>query len=531
MHYQLRDYQEKAIQDTFAWFETHPEGVPLIVLPTGAGKSVVIAELVNRLWTQWPTDYPRTLIIVPSKELAEQNAEKLVNILPPYISVGFYSASVGRKEADKDVIVATIGSVTKNAHQLGNIKCVIIDEAHLISNHGTGQFHGFLKDLKRYCKFMVLGMTATPFRGNGVWLTDGKAPLFTSIAHSTNVRTLLEQGHLSPLIRPVDVITQIDTSDIKVSNGDYVIDELSKRVTSYLDSVVADTLRLAHDRKKWIAFTPTVDTAQELATKFNDAGIITKVVTGDLNKTDREQRIEEFRRGNTRCLVTVLALATGFDVPSVDCIIWCRPTKSPVLYIQGAGRGLRTAPGKTDCLWLDFSDTTERLGAIDTITGRAYKKGGSSEAPFAVCDNCGEQVRPASALICPACGYRMRDEEEEQKRAASNAPVLSIQNQNQNKTHTITNVQYFKHEKPDGPPSLRVEYFAGFLRVAREWVCFEHTGFAKQKAAHWWMARCNLPIPATVDEALQHVNQLAKPATIETTTKSKYPEIIRYGFV
>lgn len=529
--YQLRDYQEQAIQDTFKWFETNPDGIPLIVLPTGAGKSVVIAELINRLWTLYPTDYPRTLVIVPSKELAEQNADKLVSILPSHISVGFYSASVGRKEADKEVIVGTIGSVAKNAHLLGNIKCVIIDEAHLISNQGTGQYHTFLADLNRYCRFMVLGMTATPFRGNGVWLTAGKKPLFTSIAHNTNIRTLLDQGHLSPLIRPIDAITQIDTNDIKINNGDYAIDELSDRVTSSLDAVVLDTLRLANDRKKWIAFTPTIETAQTLADKFTAKGIKSQVVTGELNKKDRETRINDFRDGHTRCLVTVLALATGFDVPSVDCIIWCRPTRSPVLYVQGAGRGLRTAKGKTDCLWLDFSDTTERLGPIDTIKGHIPKSSNTAGAPFAVCNKCGEQVRPASTLICPKCGEELRTEKPDEVRSASNARVLSSPNANDNIIHyDITNVQYFLHQKPNSLPSLRVEYFSGFLRVAKEWICFEHTGFARQKAALWWTKRSTLPIPSTVSDALQQANQLLKPTSIVVDKKAKYPEITHYGF-
>ena len=228
--------------------------------------------------------------------------------------------------------------------------------------------------------FRVVGFTATPFRGNGVWLTDGDDPLFTGIAHETPVSELLQAGYLSPLIRPIDAIqSRIDTSGISTSNGDYNIGQLSDRVSDYLPAAADEACTLAADRHKWIAFLPTVANAEAFASLLNHRGIPALVVCGDTPKKEREQRIASFRRGDVRCLVTVLALATGFDVPDVDCIIWLRPTQSPVLYVQGAGRGLRIAEGKQNCLWIDFSDTTERLGPVDGIRGR--KRGRKSWKP------------------------------------------------------------------------------------------------------------------------------------------------------
>ena len=182
-----------------------------------------------------------------------------MRILPSHIRVGYYSASLGRKQPDADVIVATIGSIAKNAHLLGNIRCVVIDEAHLVNPDGAGQYRQFLNDLARYCVFRVVGFTATPFRGNGVWLTDGDEPLFTGIAHETPVSELLHAGYLSPLIRPIDAIqSRIDTSGISTSNGDYNISQLSDRVSDYLPAAADEACTLAADRNKWIAFLPTV---------------------------------------------------------------------------------------------------------------------------------------------------------------------------------------------------------------------------------------------------------------------------------
>lgn len=195
---ELRAYQQTSIDGLYGWWQKHPAitDCPLLVLPTGAGKSVVIAELVRLLFDTWPESHPRTVVLVPSKELAEQNADKLMRILPSHIRVGYYSASLGRKQPDADVIVATIGSIAKNAHLLGNIRCVVIDECHLANPDGAGQYRQFLNDLARYSVFRVVGFTATPFRGNGVWLTDGDEPLFTGIAHETPASELLQYGYL-----------------------------------------------------------------------------------------------------------------------------------------------------------------------------------------------------------------------------------------------------------------------------------------------------------------------------------------------
>ena len=186
---ELRAYQQNSIDGLYSWWQKHAgiADCPLLVLPDRCRKSVVIAELVRLLFDTWPESHPRTVVLVPSKELAEQNADKLMRILPSHIRVGYYSASLGRKQPDADVIVATIGSIAKSAHLLGNIRCVVIDEAHLVNPDGAGQYRQFMNDLARYCVFRVVGFTATPFRGNGVWLTDGDEPLFTGIAHETPV--------------------------------------------------------------------------------------------------------------------------------------------------------------------------------------------------------------------------------------------------------------------------------------------------------------------------------------------------------
>ena len=535
----LREYQSRTVSDLFDWWTKHQEvtDIPLLVLPTAAGKSIICAEIVRQMWDQWPDFHPRTVVLVPSKELAEQNAEKLQTLLPPSIKVGFVSASLGKKQHDADVIVATIGSIARSAHKLGDIKAVIIDEAHLVDTKAQGMYRTFLAKLSSLCEFRTVGMTATPFRGNGVWLTDGDDPLFTGFASRVTMRELLDARFIAPLVPPpYGVITRIDASNVGISNGDYKIGELSIEVEKYLDKVAAESIKTAQERKKWIAFTPSVVNAESLCNRLNSFGVSTAVVCGETPKLIRENLIRDFRNGEIRCLVTVLALSVGFDVPDVDCIIWCRPTQSPVLYVQGMGRGTRIADGKTDCMVLDFTDTVARLGPVDTISGRTKRTTTNQDAPFCVCPECGERNH-ASALVCTVCGATIREEEVKPLDAKlSYAALLSAQSKQVVVWHDISKVEYHTHKKEGKPDSLRVDYYSGILKTASEWVCFDHTGYAGQKAVAWWIRRSspNISYPTSVESAINTLlfdpNCIKKPSRIATRQNGKYTEVRDYEF-
>jgi DNA repair protein RadD len=534
----LREYQTRTVTSLFDWWTKHQEvtDIPLLVLPTAAGKSVICAEVVRQMWEQWPLFHPRTVVLVPSKELAEQNAEKLQALLPPTIKVGFVSASLGKKQHDADVIVATIGSIVKSAHLLGDIKMVIIDEAHLVDTKPKGMYRTFLSKLSELCEYRTVGMTATPFRGNGVWLTDGDDPLFTGFASRVTMRELLDGEFIAPLVPPkFGVVTQIDASKVGIANGDYKIGELSVEVEKYLGKVALEATRIAVERKKWIAFTPSVINADSLCNRLNSLGVETAVVCGETPKLIRENLIRDFRNGEIHCLVTVLALSTGFDVQDVDCIIWCRPTQSPVLYVQGMGRGTRIADGKTDCLVLDFTDTVARMGTVDTVTGRTKRITSNQEAPFCICPDCGER-NVAAALTCTACGATIREEQVKVLDASLSYAELLSNAKHSLVWHDITKVEYHTHKKEGKPDSLRVDYYSGILKTASEWVCFDHTGYAGQKAVAWWLRRSSkdYDYPKSVEEAFKTLlfepNCLKKPDRIATRQNGKYTEVRDYEF-
>lgn len=528
----LREYQSRALDELWNWFTKHDGGNPIVEACVGAGKSLMIAALAQRADAQFPGT--RILVLVHQKELLEQNVEKIVTIWP-HANVGLYSAGAGRKDLGRQITYATIGSIWKDAHLLGRIDIVLADECHLINPKEEGMWRSFLNDLARYNpNTRTIGWTGTPFRGNGVWLTAGDAPLFTNIATKVTMRELLELGFLAPLV-PATTFTKIDAADVRTSGDDYVVSELAK-VTDTEELVQAtcdEIVQLAADRKRWLVFAVTIDHATHVRDALRDRGVLAAMVSAKTPKAERAALIAEFRAGGIRCLVNVAVLTTGFDCPEVDFIALLRATKSPVLYVQIAGRGMRIAAGKTDCLWADFTDTTIIMGPVDAVKGRVPSGARKGEAPTKLCPECGSQNR-AAAPECLDCGYLFPEPERiKHGIRASAAAVLSSQKETMFETVSISDVRYRLHTKEGSPSSLRVEYYDGMLRQASEWICLSHIGYARKKAEAWWTARSTIDaIPKNTEQAIEWLDYsdaiLCKPAAIVVTRGQKYPQIVSY---
>lgn len=528
----LRPYQGRALDELWTWFTKHDGGNPIVEACVGAGKSLMIAALAQRADIEFPGT--RILVLVHQKELLEQNVEKIVTIWPTS-NVGLYSAGAGRKDLGCQITYATIGSIWKDAHLLGRIDIVLADECHLINPKEEGMWRSFLSDLARYNpSTRCIGWTGTPFRGNGVWLTAGETPLFTNIATRVTMPELLELGFLSPLV-PATTITKIDAHDVRTSGDDYVVSELAK-VTDTEELVQAtcdEIVQLAADRKRWLVFAVTIDHAMHVRDALRDRGVAAEMVSSKTPKAERAQLIADFRAGRIKCLVNVAVLTTGFDVPAVDFIALLRATKSPVLYVQIAGRGMRIADNKTDCLWADFTDTTAIMGPVDAVKGRLPTGGRKGEAPIKLCPECGSQNH-AAAPECLDCGYLFPEPERiKHGTRASAAAVLSSQQETMFTTVPVSDVRYRLHRKEGKPDSLRVEYYAGLLRVASEWVCVSHSGYARRKAEMWWSARSTIDaIPNNAEQAIEWLEYsdaiLRRPAAIMVTKQERYPQIVSY---
>lgn len=522
----MRPYQQRVLDELWQWFADHPDGDPIVEACVGAGKSVLIAELCRRAIAQYPGT--RILMLVHSKELIEQNLAKLLHVWPE-APVGAYSASLGARQLGRAITYATIGSVRSRAHQLGHLDLLLVDECHLISDSETTMYRKLIDELRGYCPHLrVIGWTGTPFRGDGVWMTQ--SGLFSHVAARVTMRELLDDGYLAPLVR-AETAARIDTSGVRMQGGDYVVQALAQASdkTEIVRAACAEIVRLAADRQRWLVFAVTIEHAQHIAMELQVAhGIACDVVSAKTPKAERERLIRDFRAGRLRALVNVAVLTTGFDVPEIDCIALLRATRSPVLYVQIAGRGMRTAHGKRDCLWLDFTDTTATLGPVDQVKGRVKQAKGSGKAPIKHCEACGNPS-PAGVSVCAVCGYAFPEPERVQHmRVADTASaVLSTDIV----WHSVTEVAYSRHQGKDGKPdTLRVDYWSAWKRVASEFVCLEHEGYARMKARQWWQQRGEMPPPDTIDEALARTGELREPSPIAVQMEGKYPRVVSCRF-
>jgi DNA repair protein RadD len=529
----LRDYQVRVLGELTEWFNRNDDGGdPIVEACVGAGKSVMIAEWCRAALTDYPGT--RILMVVHVKELCQQNLDKLLTIWPD-APAGVHSASIGRKDLGEDIMYATIGSVYRKAHLLGRVDMVLVDECHLIGPNDATMYRQLIDELRTYNPFMrVIGWTGTAFRGDGLWLTHHG--LFRGVAARVGMRELLDQGYLSPLtIEETGDDGRIDASGVKMSGGDYVVSSLAAAADkeALVEAACDEIVRRAAARKRWLVYGCTIAHAEHIRDALERRGIDVGMVTGKTPKGEREDTIDDFRAGRLRALVNVAVLTTGFDAPEVDCIAMLRPTKSPVLYVQIAGRGMRIAPGKTDCLWLDFTSTTLDLGPVDLIKGANPKPKGI--APHKFCDSCGAS-NPTGALACSACGVAFPPPAEPDRiKHSTRAGFASVLGPDI-RWHPITSVGYDHHEGRDGKPdSLRVSYWSGLRRVASEWVCVEHQGYARAKAEQWWQKRALRPyagkdVPRTVFNAVTQSGYLREPVRLLVSTEGKWPEIIEFDF-
>ncbi len=268
--------------------------------------------------------------------------------------------------------------------------------------------------------------------------------------------------------------------------------------------------------------------AEHVRDAIQGRGYACEAILGETASAERDRVIAAFKRGEIRCLTNANVLTTGFNAPGVDLIAMLRPTKSVGLYVQMIGRGTRLSPGKDNCLVLDFAGNIEGHGPIDRIDGRKRKKDDQEgTAPVKACPDC-QTIVHASIRACPGCGYEFPPPQPDLSRTASTSAILSSQIRPE--WVTVSDVSYHRHEKLGSPTSLRVEYACG-LASHREWVCFEHTGYARQKAVQWWQKRLpDRPVPRTVDDALTRCGELPKPDRISVRPQGRYTEITGYEF-
>ena len=539
---QLRDYQQQSVHAVYDFLRNR-DGNPCIVIPTAGGKTPVMSTICTDAVNLWDG---RVLVLAHVKELLEQTAGTLSQMAPD-LDIGIYSAGLNRRDTEHSIVVAGIQSVYRRACDLGPFDLILIDEAHMLPPDGEGMYRTFLQDAQVVNpNIRLIGLTATPFRMSSGMIC-GPENLLTDICFEVGVKELIVNGYLCPLKSKAGR-QKADTSGLHLRGGEFIASEVENLMDqdALVSSACTEIIEQTKDRNSILIFASGVGHARHIQTILQhrtkqEVGL----VTGETPALERAELLARFRgevvkadlfgnnKPSLKYLVNVNVLTTGFDAPNIDCVVLLRPTNSPGLYYQMVGRGFRLHPSKENCLVLDFGGNILRHGPVDSLQIKD-RDTGTGVAPVKECPECHSVIHAAYAT-CPDCGYIFPPpEKQKHDTSASTAGILS--GQIEDTDHKVYDTLYQYHTKrnagPDAPPTLRVDYNIGYNYYQSEWVCFEHTGYARNKAEGWWQARSNEPVPNTVQEAidLAEAGALAETdqITVRNITGQKYDRIINY---
>lgn len=352
----LRDYQIECL-DTVLNESKAGVNRQLVSLPTGSGKTVIMSAIAKHL-------NKKTLVIAHREELIEQAHEKF-KLFWPEIDIGICMAE--RNDVSNQIIVGSVQSCSrpKRLERLKeqNFDVLMIDEAH----HSSADSYQTIIDSLGFgngSRKLLLGVTATPMRSDNQGLGD----TFEKLVFSRSIATMIKAGYLSPVIGR-KILTSFVLKGIRTYNGDFAISELSEAVNTHeRNDFIIDKFKEYSKDRKGIAFCVDVAHCKDLAASFNKNGIKAEAVWGDMDPDKRKKVLKDLKKGKIQIATSCGVLTEGFDEPSIDAVIMARPTKSPGLYIQCVGRGLRLWPGKQDCLVLDFTDRSNNLDAVMSLT-------------------------------------------------------------------------------------------------------------------------------------------------------------------
>jgi DNA repair protein RadD len=513
---QLRTYQRGAIDALYAWWGDGG-GNALIDLATGTGKSLVAAALCKELLERWPG--LRIGIVTHVRELIQQNAQELLRLWPQ-APIGIYSAGLKRRDARAQIIFCGIQSVHNKSQLLGDIDLLIIDECHLLPRSSDTMYGRFIAACReRISDMRIVGLTATPYRLDSGRLDQGENALFERTIYSYGIGAGVKDEHLAPLINKHGAHT-IDLSGAKVRGGEYVAGSIEAAAMDQdtVSGAVSDIVQRGAHRRAWLVFCISVRHAHVVADAIRAHGIACEVVSGETPSGHRDRIITAYKRGEIRCLCNVNVLTTGFNVPQVDLLAWLRPTLSRGLYIQGMGRATRTASGKTNALVLDYAGNIQRHGPVDmdeASSGPAKGSGGKpQQPPVKVCPECQSYVH-ASAARCQDCGHAfpMRAAPKHDVTTDDSVPVMTTMPPQWVMCSAIA-CKVHNAEREDKLPSLQVDYLCG-MTWHKEWLCFDHEGYAATKAHKLWIELGGgPPAPASVENAYQRRFELQAPTEI-----------------
>lgn len=400
----LRPYQINSINELYDYIRSEPGKNPCLVLPTGAGKSIIVAKVAEAFCKKSDGNL---LMLTHVKELIQQNYDKVVRFVCPD-DVGIFNAGLGKKQLDRKITFGSIQSIVNT--ETPEYKVIIVDEAHRINTKMAGGYRTFLN---KHPDAIIIGLTATPFRLQGGFLNKGEEALFDDLIYpaGTAVNSLIDNGYLSKLkSKGSEIEFNFDNVAKNYATGDYNEKEVAKVMAmgGKLLKAVKDVVARTANHRHVLVFCAGVENTELISRNLNELGQSANYVHGKLPKEVRDYNIEAFKQGKIKYLCNANILTTGFDFPNIDCVVMLRPTQSTSLYVQIAGRGMRIKDHTDHCILLDYVGNVERHGPLSNLNIQqpveGKKKGSEKKPAMTRCPACMELVfnNPDE---CPDCGH------------------------------------------------------------------------------------------------------------------------------
>lgn len=547
--YTLRPYQQEAVDAVYRHLREKDTN-PCVVIPTAGGKSLCLAQVAKDAVEKW---HGRVLILAHVKELVEQNAEKIRWICPD-LNVGIYSAGLDSRDTKEDVVVAGIQSVYNKADLFRPFDLVMVDECHLIPNDGEGRYRTFIaleKKLNPYVR--LIGWTATPYRTDGGLICKPEN-LLNEICYEVGVKDLIEQGYISKITSKGGRMKP-DLSHLHMRAGEFVAEDVEKAMGEerIVRSACREIVERTRERRTCLIFCTSVAHCKAVAKLISEfSGEECAIVTGETPPDVRSRTIARLRgecvstdlfggvKQPLRYCCNVAVMTTGTDIPNIDTVALLRPTASAGLLVQMIGRGFRLSPktGKTECLVLDYGKNIERFGPIDMINIREPKRSTESKPLVKECPECQTLVR-LPIMRCPECGHEFPSKEKSERgheERASSVGVISgeITEEECDVEFSDACVWEKRGAVPGTPRTVRVTYYLALNHSVSEWLCPEHTGYARRKFERWWRehAAPECPMPSTAEEAAEHffagMVRSVKRIRVRQIAGTKFSEIVGY---
>jgi DNA repair protein RadD len=479
----LRPYQNEAVDSIFAYWDNGVGKNPLVCAPTGSGKSIIIAEFCKRVCTEWPKT--KIVIVTDSRDLISQN-EKELRLHYKEASTGIYSAGLGKRQTQAQILLVGIQSIYDKAFKLDKTDIIIIDEAHMLSRKTESRYARFMKDMHTANpNVVVVGLTATPWRADSGMLCDGKDALFDNIAYCADLKMLIKEGYLLPVVSKGGC-SKINLVGVHIKAGEWAPGELAHAASDpeLIRLAVEEFVEYGKDRKSWLVFCAGIDHAESVAIEIRKHKIECMVVTGDTPNDERDKIIGRFKDGKLRCMVNVGVFIKGFNSPGTDMIVLLTSTRSTSKYVQILGRGMRLAPNKTDCLVMDYGQNIILHGVVDEIDPVRKKNifnCDPSPPPMRECPKC-RAIFHARIMVCPLCGYNFDPPEASANHGTEAYDGAVMSDQQKPFVVEVKEHWFGRHKKPGKPDSMKMAFYDSMGREFAHWLTLDHTGYAADKA-------------------------------------------------